>query len=221
MLRDVCCAGLWIELAIAKLNLFAGNGGGAVARNDDSGQIDGVSGGYRDDGVAVAGAGGTERVNGLRKGELLAPEAGDEATATNLSPSFEAAEDAEQVAPFGSVRLAGEEISEEDAIAREEHAGRGFVSGVGAASLLDCGGGGVGLFCEERPATGGAASVAFDGSGGSGGFAAWVHHGAELIEAVRRGETGGGEFPESLLGLGAGEVGDALDVVGEAGSALL
>ena len=54
-----------------------------------------------------------------------------------------------------------------------------------------------------------------------GGFAAGVHAGAELVEAVGGGEAGGGEFPEGVLGLLAGEVGDALDVVGEAGSALL
>ena len=52
-------------------------------------------------------------------------------------------------------------------------------------------------------------------------FAARVHHGAELVEAVGGGEAGGGEFPEGVLGLRAGERGDSLDVVGEAGSALL
>ena len=63
--------------------------------------------------------------------------------------------------------------------------------------------------------------VALAGGFGGGGFAAGVHHDAELVEAVGGGEAGGGEFPEGLLGLRAGEVGDALDVVGEAGSALL
>jgi hypothetical protein len=42
-----------------------------------------------------------------------------------------------------------------------------------------------------------------------------------LIEAVGGGEAGGGQFPKGVLGLLAGEVGDALDVVGEAGAALL
>ena len=46
-------------------------------------------------------------------------------------------------------------------------------------------------------------------------------HGAELVEAVGGGEAGGGELPERVLGLLAGEIGDALDVVGEAGAALL
>jgi len=59
------------------------------------------------------------------------------------------------------------------------------------------------------------------GLGKGGGFAAGVHAGAELIEAVGGGEPCGGQFPEGVLGLLAGEVGDALDVVGEAGSALL
>ena len=52
-------------------------------------------------------------------------------------------------------------------------------------------------------------------------FAARVHHGAELVEAVGGGEAGGGELPEGMLGLLAGEAGDALEVVGEAGAALL
>ena len=51
------------------------------------------------------------------------------------------------------------------------------------------------------------------------GLAAGVHHGAELVEAVGGGEAGGGELPEGLLGLLLGEGGDALEVVGEAGSA--
>jgi len=42
-----------------------------------------------------------------------------------------------------------------------------------------------------------------------------------LVEAVGSGEACGGELPEGVLGLLAGEVGDALDIVGEAGSALL
>ena len=72
---------------------------------------------------------------------------------------------------------------------------------------------------DQRPAE--LRVAAFAGGFGGGGFAAGVHHGAELVEAVGCGEAGGGEFPEGVLGLLRGEVGDALDVVGEAGSALL
>ena len=43
---------------------------------------------------------------------------------------------------------------------------------------------------------------------------------AELVEAVGGGQAGGGELPEGVLGLLFGEGGDALEVVGEAGSTL-
>ena len=77
------------------------------------------------------------------------------------------------------------------------------------------------FFGEQRPAAGGAASGAFAGSFGGGGLAARIHHGAELVEAVGGGEAGGGELPEGVLRLLPGEAEDALNVVGEAGSALL
>ena len=83
------------------------------------------------------------------------------------------------------------------------------------------GGGGVEFFGEERPAAGGAAGGRLPGFPMEAGFAAGVHHGTELVEAVGCCEASGGEFPEGVLGLGAGEVEDALDVIGEAGSALL
>ncbi len=94
--------------------------------------------------------------------------------------------------PSGGVGLAGEEVAEEDAVAGEEYAGGGLECGIGAAGLLDCGGGGVDLFAEERPAAGGAAGGTLAGSLGSGGFAAGVHHGSELVEAVGGGEACGG-----------------------------
>ena len=76
----------------------------------------------------------------------------------------------------------------------------------------------VSLRRDQRPAV--VRVGRFRGFGG-GGFAARVHHGAELVEAVGGGEASGGQLPERVLGLLAGEVEDALDVVGEAGSALL
>ena len=76
-------------------------------------------------------------------------------------------------------------------------------------------------FIEEGPAAGGAAGGALVRCFGGVGFAAGVHAGAKLVEAVGGGEASGGEFPEGVLGLLAREVGDALDVVGEAGAALL
>ena len=246
--------GFGVEGAVAVEDLFAGDGGDAVAGDDDAGEVHGVGGGDGDDGGAVAGAGGAEGFDGFGEGVLFAAEAGDEAAAANLAAGFEAAEDVEEIAPFGGVGLAGEEVAEEDAVAGEELAGEGFEGGVGSAGLLDCPLSELGLgffgvfrdsnpglrietlrqaqgrlwgtricggFVEEGPAAGGAAGGALAGGFGGGGFAAGIHAGAELVEAVGSGEACGGELPECVLGLVAGEVGDALDVVGEAGSALL
>ena len=123
--------------AVAVEDLFAGDGGDAVAGDDDAGEVDGVGGGYGDDGGAVAVTGGAEGVDGFGEGVLFAAEAGDEAAAADLAAGFEAAEDVEEIAPLGGVGLAGEEIAEEDAVAGEEKAGEGFEGGVGAAGLSD------------------------------------------------------------------------------------
>ena len=112
-----------VQMAVAVAKLFARSGGDAIAGDYDSGEVEGICGGYGDDGRAVAVAGGAEGVNCLRESELFAAEAGDEASATNLTTGFQTAEDAEEIAPFGGVGLADEEIAEEDAIAGEEHAG--------------------------------------------------------------------------------------------------
>ena len=64
---------------------------------------------------------------------------------------------------------------------------------------------------QEGPAAGGGAGGGAlaegrgGGSGGCRGLAAGVHHRAELVEAVGRGEAGGGEFPEGGGGLEFGE----------------
>ena len=126
-----------MEGAVAIEDLLAGDGGNAVAGDDDAGEIHGVGGGDGDDGGAVAGAGGAERFDGFGKGVLFAAETGDEAAAANLAAGFETAEDVEEVAPSGGVRFAGEEVAEEDAVAGEELASEGFEGGVGAAGPLD------------------------------------------------------------------------------------
>ena len=80
-------------------------------------------------------------------------------------------------------------------------------------------------FAEEGPAAGGGAGGgAFaeaycGGLGYGGGFAAGVHHGAELIEAVGGGEAGGSQLPEGGCGLELGEAAEALQVGGEGGAA--
>jgi hypothetical protein len=137
-----------VEGAVAIEELFAGDGGDAVARDDDAGEVHGVAGGDGDDGGAIAGAGGAEGFHGFGKGVLLADEARDEAASANLAAGFEAAEDVEKVAPFGGVGFAGEEIAEENAVAGEELAGEGFQGSVGAPRPLDDGWCGVEFFGE-------------------------------------------------------------------------
>jgi len=107
-------------------DLLAGDGGNAVAGDDDAGKVHGVGSRDGDDGGAVAGAGGAEGFDGLGESVLLAAEAGEEAAAADLAAGFETAEDVEEVAPSGSVGFAGEEVAEEDAVTGEELAGEGF-----------------------------------------------------------------------------------------------
>ena len=96
-----------VQNRCGRATCLPGTAGIAVAGDDDSGKVDGVGCGDGDGGGAVAGAGGAEGVDGLGKGELFAAEAGDEAAAADLAAGFEPAEDAEEVAPFGGVGLAG------------------------------------------------------------------------------------------------------------------
>jgi hypothetical protein len=138
-----------VEGAVAVEDLFAGNCGDAVAGDDDTGQVHGVCSGDRDDGGTVPGAGGAEGFDGFGESVLFAAEAGEEPSAADLAAGFETAEDVEEVAPFGGIGFAGEEIAEEHAVAGEELAGEGFESGVGAAGFGD---GGLGFFGRGRSA---------------------------------------------------------------------
>ena len=106
--------GFEVEGAVAVENLVARDGRDAVARNDDADEVHGIGGGDGDDGGAVAAARDAERLHGFGERVLLASEAREEAAAADLAASFEAAEDVEKVAPFGSVGFAGECVSEED-----------------------------------------------------------------------------------------------------------
>jgi len=173
---------------------------------------------------------GAKGVGGLGQGVLLAGDAGDEAAAADLAAGFEAAEDGDQVAPFGGVGLAGEEVAEEDAVAGEEGAGGGLHGSLVEVGAGDAGFGGVGVrsHCgigtEEGPAAGrgaggGSASCGTRGRFDGGGFAFGVHERAKLVEAVGGGEAGDGELPEGVLGLLFGEGEVALEVGGEDGSA--
>lgn len=210
-----------VQAAIAIEDLSAGNGGHTIAGNDDADQIDGVSGGDRDDGSAVADTGGAKGLQGFRKGVLLAAEAGEETATTNLAACFEAAKNVQEIAPFRSVGFAGEEVAEENSIASEKLTRKGFQRGVGAAGLFYCGWSCVKFLAKKGPAAGSVTRWSFTMGFGSGGFAAWIHAGAELVEAVCGGKPCGSKLPKGVLSLLTGEVGDALDVVGEAGSALL
>jgi hypothetical protein len=128
---------LGVEGAVAVQDLFAWDGRSAFAGDNDAGQVHGVGGRDRKDGGAFAGPGGAERFHSFGEGVLFANEAGDEAASADLAASFEAAEDVEEVAPFGGVGFAGEQVAEEDAVAGEELAGEGFEGGVGAAGFFD------------------------------------------------------------------------------------
>src|ERR1700733_7840048 len=120
-----------MKVAVAVEELFAGDGGDSFARDNDAGQVHRVGGGDGDDGGAVAGAGGAEGFDGFGESVLLSAEAGEETAAADLAACFEPAKDVDEVAPFGGVGFAGEQIAEEDAVTGEELAGEGFEGGVG------------------------------------------------------------------------------------------
>jgi hypothetical protein len=138
-----------VKDAVAVEDLLARDCGDAVAGDDDAGEVHGIGSGDRDDGGAVAGAGGAEGFDGFGESVLFAAEAGDEAAAADLAAGFKTAEDIEEIAPFGGVGFAGEEVAEEDAVTGKELAGEGFEGGVGSAGLLDRG---LGFFGRGRSA---------------------------------------------------------------------
>lgn len=82
-----------IQAAITVDDSLAGDGGDAVAWNDNACEVDWVCGGYGDRGGTLTAAGGAERLDCMREGELLASKAGDESTASNLAAGFKAAKD--------------------------------------------------------------------------------------------------------------------------------
>lgn len=181
--------------------MFARDSGYTIAGDDDTGEIDGIGGSDRDDGGAFAGASGPKGFYSFGERVLFATKAGYKAAAADLSARFETAQDVEEIAPFGSVGFPGEEIAEEDSVASEELAGEGLEGAVGAASLFDDSRRRVQFFGEKRPAAGGSAGLAAVWSFGAGGFATGVHAGAELVEAIGRGQAGRSEFPERVLDL--------------------
>ena len=128
-----------MEGAVAVDELFAGDGGDAVAGDDDAGEVHGIGGRDGDDGGADAGAGGAQGFDGFGKSVLFAAETGEEAAAADLAAGFETAEDVEEVAPSGGVGFAGKKVAEEDAVTGEELAGEGFESGVGLLRTQDSG----------------------------------------------------------------------------------
>ena len=106
--------------------MLAGDGGDADAGDENADKVEGVGGGDGDFMLAVAGARGAEGFDRFWEGELLSTEAGDETSATDFAAGFKTAEDVEEIAPLGSVRFTLQEITEEDAVAAEEHGGGGF-----------------------------------------------------------------------------------------------
>ena len=111
---------------VAEVNAAAGDGCGAVAGDKDADEVAGV--GRGESGRTVIGriALQAEAFNGFGKRVLLAGEAGNEATAANVAARLETSQHAEEVTPLGGVRFALEQVTEEDAVALEEHAGGGF-----------------------------------------------------------------------------------------------
>jgi hypothetical protein len=103
------------------------NRGDAGARGDDAGKVQWIDGGDADDFAGLFGATDpAEGLDGFGSGILLAVDAGDETSAAYLSPSFHAAEGAEDLAPGDGEVLALGEVAEDDAVTEEELLGPVF-----------------------------------------------------------------------------------------------
>jgi hypothetical protein len=127
------------ERAVAVADFATGDGRDALAGKNDADEVERVGSGDGDLLSRRLIAGRVQGCDGFGEGKLLTSEAGDEAAAADLAAGFEAAEDVEEVAPPGGVGFAGEEVAEEDAVAGEELAGKGFEGSVGAAGAGDGG----------------------------------------------------------------------------------
>lgn len=188
-------------------------GADARAGEEDAGEVEriggsGIEGG---EGFRQFAPNPAEEIESFGARKLFAGEARDEAAAADGSPRFHAAQDGEQVAPGGSDGFAGEQIAKDDAPAQEQLAGDGLRAfGEGESS---------GDVTKDGPTSGGVA-----GTGEA--FTAFtatpfgIDEGAEIFEAVGGDESGGDQFPESVLDF-AREAADGADDVGEeAGSEL-
>ena len=165
----------------------AGAGGDAVAREDDADEVAGVDGAEVDALAALlAAADGAERLDRLRQRVLLADEAGHKATAADLPAGLHASQRPQDVAPGHGDALAGQQVAEDDAVARQQDLSRplGQILGVEA-------GGGV---AHGGPATGGARA---------GETAAGVARAPTTPSRARAALAG--QVPQSLVAVGVDE----------------
>ena|SRR5579875_211470 len=153
--------------AVAETDTFTGDRRDALAGNHDSDEIGRVGSCNRDDAIGVPMPCGAKRLDGFGQCELLAAEARDEAASTDLSARLKATQDADEIAPAWSVRLAREQIAEEYTVTGKKLAGEGFKRSIGATGLLDARGRTVEVRGKQRPPAGGAARGAPGGWLGS------------------------------------------------------
>ena len=205
----------------------AGDGGDALARGDDPGEVQRVGAGEGDQGaVAVFAADGAERVDGLGQGVLLAGELGDEAPAANLAAGLHPAPDSQEVAPRRQPRLPLGDLVKHDAVALEQLSAPELGDGERAGGVLGIRRGV--LVAEERPAP---AHVGRDD--GLTRPSPWRAAGPairagprrdeapEAAEAVAGDQSGVDELPQRGPYLGVEPMGRLAEILGEAGAAPL
>src|SRR5262249_36212497 len=160
--------------------------------SDDPREVERVAGGELDHLLARRrAADGTERLQRLRQGELLAHEGTDHASPAQLAPHLEPPVDAEQVAPGRGIGLARQKIAEDHAIAPHVLPG---------PRLQDLVGGKRSRWIEEGPAPGADRSV--QGAAAPAALAApllGVEQAAQAREAVASDEAGRDQLAERFL----------------------
>ena len=162
------------------------------AGQDDAGEIQWIGRGHikRDIRSCFGTPDCAQQIDSFRTGELFAGKAADKTTSANLSLSFHAPEDGQQIAPRRGDGLSGEKVTEQHPPAEQQ------LRGVAPGTLLPrercCGAG------QQGPTAGSVTrppvtSPPFPTA------AFWIDECAQVFKAVSCYQPGGGQFPQRIF----------------------
>ena len=192
--------------------------GTRASGGDDAGEVEGIDGGEAEGfaGVRIS-ARAAEGVDGVGEGELLAGEAGHEASAADIAAGFEASQGTQHIAPGETEILPSNDIAKDYAVAVEKSGCDGF----GDLVRVDAGGGRL----EGRPAARGSADGEAAGAAGvapaaAAGAGPTRSNGAKALIAVGGDAAGGDQVAQAVLDIGGQPPGAHDDLFEEKSAAL-